>query len=142
MKLLLPNELYQNIVSHLCSTYPNEGGGFLVGKIHQDEQRVVEEIYPVENTFAEQEQFHRFLAESSAYQQIEDMADARGLTLLGYYHSHPNVAAVPSEYDRIHAWPFFAYLIVSIRNNQAVEERLWQLSQDRKSFIEGELLFI
>ncbi len=136
MKLSLSSTLYQQIITQLQSAYPNEGGGFLVGKI-VDHDRIVEEVYPVENSFAEEEQFHRYMAESGAYQTIEDEADARGLALLGYYHSHPNVAAIPSEFDRVHAWPFFAYLILSVRDGQAAEARLWQLSEDRSTFLEG-----
>lgn len=139
MKLSLSQPLYTQLIEHLQAAYPNEGGGFLVGHIEGD-QRIVNEVHPVQNSFAEEEQFHRYLAESSAYQHIEDDADARGLALLGYYHSHPNVAAIPSAYDRIHAWPFFAYLIVSVQDGQATESRLWQLSEDRSAFIEGTLL--
>lgn len=140
MKLILSNTLHHQIVAHLEATYPNEGGGFLVGHIEND-QRIVSEIHPVTNSFAAEEQFHRYMAESGAYQQVEDEADAHGLALLGYYHSHPNVAAIPSEFDRIHAWPFFAYIIVSVRDGQAAETRLWQLSEDRSAFVEGTLLF-
>lgn len=139
MKLIMPSILHQQIVTHLEATYPNEGGGFLVGYI-EGEQRHVNDVHPVDNSFAAEEQFHRYLAESGAYQQIEDDADARGLALLGYYHSHPDVAAIPSEFDRVHAWPFFAYLIISVRNGRAAEIRLWQLSEDRSAFLEGALL--
>src|SRR5690606_34366231 len=101
---------------------------------------VVSEVHPVQNVFAEEEQFHRFLAESGAFQRIEDEADARGLSLLGYFHSHPDSPAIPSEYDRVYAWPFFAYLIVSVVEGQAVEPHAWQLEEDRSRFFEDELL--
>lgn len=141
MKLTLSNALHEQIVRHLQAAYPNEGGGFLVGTLDGDE-RAITEIHSVENVFAEEEQFHRFMAETGAYQQIEDDADARGLALLGYYHSHPNAPAIPSEFDRVHAWPFFAYIIVSVRDGAAAETRLWQLAEDRSAFIEGALSFV
>ncbi len=34
--------------------------------------------------------------------------------VLGFYHSHPDHPARPSEYDRAHAWPFYSYVIVAI----------------------------
>ncbi len=138
MQLVLPQDLHNRIRAHLEASFPNEGGGFLVGTIDGD-RRQVTEVHPVENVYATEEQFHRFMAESGAFQRIEDDADVRGLSLLGYYHSHPNHPAIPSEFDRVHAWPFFAYLIVSVREGKATESRIWELTNDRSKFIEGKL---
>ena len=124
------------MTAHLESTFPNEGGGFLVGHIEGDVRRVTE-VHPVQNVFDTEEQFHRFLAEDGAFQRIEDEADSRGLSLLGYFHSHPNSPAVPSEFDRVHAWPYFAYLIVSVVEGQTRRGRLWELKTDRIAFNEG-----
>ncbi|MCB9435520.1 MAG: M67 family metallopeptidase [Anaerolineales bacterium] len=138
MNLVLSPDLRHIIHAHVEGTYPNEGGGFLVGTLSGD-QRVVTEVHPVQNVFASEEQFHRFLAEDGTFQRIEDEADTRGLTLVGYFHSHPNSPAVPSEFDRVHAWPHFAYLIVSVQNSHAVETRLWELVDDRSRFNEANL---
>lgn len=139
MNLVLASDLRHIIHTHVEGTYPNEGGGFLVGTLSGD-QRVVTELHPVQNVFASEEQFHRFLAEDGTFQRIEDEADARGLSLVGYFHSHPNSPAVPSEFDRVHAWPHFAYLIVSVQDGHAVETRLWELIDDRSRFIEANLI--
>jgi proteasome lid subunit RPN8/RPN11 len=138
MNLQLSTELYAQVTTHLEGTFPNEGGGFLVGNLDGD-TRTVTEVHPVENVFETEEQFHRFLAEDGAFQRIEDYADEHGLTLLGYFHSHPNSPAVPSEFDRVHALPFFAYLIVSVMPDGAAEGRLWELKSDRSAFDEGSL---
>lgn len=138
MKLNLPSHLHRRIQQHLEQSFPNEGGGFLVGNLEGD-TRTVTEIHPVKNVFATEEQFHRFLAEDGTFQRIEDEADARGLTLLGYFHSHPNSPAVPSEFDRVHALPFFAYLILSIQQGKHTDSRLWELKADRSAFTEVDL---
>jgi proteasome lid subunit RPN8/RPN11 len=138
MELKLSEAHYNQICTHLENAFPNEGGGFLVGELNGD-KRTVTEVHPVQNVFETEEQFHRFLAEDGAYQRIEDEADARGLTLLGYFHSHPNHPAVPSEFDRTHALPFFAYLIISVRNGQRAEGRAWELAADRSTFHEAKL---
>ena len=57
----------------------------------------------------------------------EDEADEKGLTLVGYYHSHPNSPAIPSEYDRDHALPNFVYIITSVQAGKAVYMRGWKL---------------
>ena len=77
-----------------------------------------------------------------AFERIEDYADSKGLTLLGYFHSHPDSPAVPSEFDRVHALPFFAYIIVSVQSGKTAETRLWELVTDRSHFIEGQLMIL
>ena len=73
---------------------------------------------------------------------MEDEADARGLTLVGYYHSHPNHVAIPSEFDREHALPNFVYIITSVMQGKAAEMRVWRLRTDRTAFDEGQLVLL
>ena len=40
--------------------------------------------------------------------RAEKRAREQGLDLLGFYHSHPDHPAVPSQYDLDHAWPSFS----------------------------------
>jgi proteasome lid subunit RPN8/RPN11 len=72
--------------------------------------------------------------------RLEDEADARGLTLVGYYHSHPDSPAIPSIYDRDHALPNFTYIITSVQGAQAVDMRVWRLRSDREQFDAGSLI--
>lgn len=141
MNVTISSALHEVIYTHLEKAFPNEGGGFLVGTLDGD-SRTITEVHPVENVFEEEEQFHRFLAEDGAFERIEDYADSKGLTLLGYFHSHPDSPAVPSEFDRVHALPFFAYIIVSVQSGKTAETRLWELVTDRSHFIEGQLTIL
>lgn len=134
MALILSTELHAAIRNHLEGTFPNEGGGFLIGQVANGDQIVTETRFE-ENTFPSEEQYHRYLMEKGAFQMAEDYADSKGLALLGYFHSHPNHPAVPSEFDRIHALPNFIYLIVSVQGGQAAESLAWQLTDNRDSFM-------
>ncbi len=127
--------LRARIVEQLQQTYPNEGGGFLLGE-QQGNGVVVRDVHPVENVFASEEQYHRYAMTPTDWMKLEDEADARGFALVGYYHSHPDSPAVPSEFDRVHALPNFRYLITSVQNGKAAELRAWQLSDDRSHFDE------
>jgi len=124
--------------AQLQQNYPNEGGGFLLGQI-VGETVTVQDVRPVENVAQSEEQYHRYFMTPTDWARLEDEADARNLTIVGYYHSHPESPAIPSEYDRVHALPNFTYLITSVRNAQAVEFRGWQLSQNRDQFVETEI---
>lgn len=133
MAIKLTQALQKRIFEQMEGTYPNEGGGFLLGEINAD-GILIRDITQVENVFEEEEQYHRYAMTPQDWMRLEDEADEKGLTLVGYYHSHPDAPAIPSEYDRDHALPNFVYIITSVREGQAVDMRVWKLKTDRTAF--------
>jgi proteasome lid subunit RPN8/RPN11 len=81
----------------------------------------------------------RFLVRPSDYRLAEQRAGELGGELLGFYHSHPDHPARPSQYDLDHAWPTFAYVIVAVANGAAADMTVWYLRDDRTIFEKGEL---
>ena len=61
---------------------------------------------------------------------------ARGkrIELIGWYHSHPDTPARPSEFDREHAWPWYSYIIVSVQKGEARDTTSWRLHDDRAAY--------
>lgn len=139
--LQISANLHDGLRQYLERGFPNEAGGFLIGT-QSGQTRTVTETRFVENTFETEEQYHRYLMEEGAYEAAEDYADANGLVLVGYFHSHPDHPAIPSEFDRVHAWPNFVYLIVSVRSGAAAESRAWHLVDDRTEFHEMDIEII
>ena len=135
----LSQTLYQKIESEGAKAYPNECCGILFGRDVAGDgdyaiRRVVESLSPVINEFEEEEQYHRFLITPQTLMKAEKEAAKEGLLVLGFYHSHPDVAAKPSEYDRQHAWPFYSYVIVSIAKGEAVDMTSWLLDDETNTF--------
>ena len=64
-----------------------------------------------------------------------------GGELLGFYHSHPDHPAKPSQYDLDHAWPFFSYIIVAVRAGTPEDMTSWRLREDRSAFDEERLTY-
>jgi proteasome lid subunit RPN8/RPN11 len=118
------------IEQHGRDTYPHECCGALLG----DGERVVA-TYPLPNVTTEGPR-RRFRIDDKDYLAAERQASAAGLALLGFYHSHPDHPAEPSQYDLDHAWPTFVYPIVSIRGGQPEALRAWALREDRSAFDE------
>jgi proteasome lid subunit RPN8/RPN11 len=138
---------------HGEETYPHECCGALVGR----DDRVTD-VVALPNT-TEEGPRRRFRVSTSDYREAERRATELGGELLGFYHSHPDHPARPSQYDLDHAWPTFAYLIVSVqgrgdpndtsadlslRSAEGATERakagdmtVWYLKDDRSSFDEG-----
>src|SRR4028118_2183609 len=82
-----------------------------------------------ENTH-EEERSRRFLIEPHKIKEFEERAEAQRMGVLGFYHSHPDHPAEPSEYDRNHAWPGYSYVIASVGPGAAQDARSWPLSDD------------
>ena len=96
----------QAIRRHGEETYPHECCGALVGTGGHATATVA-----LPNT-TEEGPRRRFLVRPSDYRTAEQRATELGGELLGFYHSHPDHPARPSQYDLDHAWPTFAYIIV------------------------------
>ncbi|MCS5881319.1 Mov34/MPN/PAD-1 family protein [Klebsiella variicola subsp. variicola] len=76
-------------------------------------------IFPIVNARESEEQYHRFVITADDALRAERAALAEGVDVIGYYHSHPDHPAIPSEFDREHALPFYAYIIVAVAQRQA-----------------------
>lgn len=139
MTAQMTKAIQARIFEQMEATYPNEGGGFLFGSI-RDGKTHIEDITQVENVFETEEQYHRYAMTPQDWMRLEDEADERGLVLVGYYHSHPDSPAIPSEYDREYALPNFVYVITSVQQNKAVDMRVWRLQHDRTRFDAEELI--
>jgi proteasome lid subunit RPN8/RPN11 len=123
----------QAIRAHGQETYPHECCGALVGS----DDRVAA-VVALPNT-TEEGPRRRFLVRPSDYRMAEQRASELGGELLGFYHSHPDHPARPSQYDLDHAWPNFAYIIVAVASAKAEAMTVWYLKEDRTTFEEGSL---
>jgi proteasome lid subunit RPN8/RPN11 len=118
---------------HGQETYPHECCGALIGR-----DGFVTAIVALPNT-TEEGPRRRFMVRPSDYQLAEHRASELGGELLGFYHSHPDHPARPSQYDLDHAWPTFAYIIVAVADGAAADMTVWYLQEDRSRFEEGSL---
>ena len=133
MALSLQPGVADAIRAHGAQTYPNECCGALYGR-----DGVVTAIYELPNT-TEEGPRRRFLVRPQDYRDAEKRATELKVELLGFYHSHPDHPARPSQYDLDHAWPFFSYIIVAVRAGAPEDMTSWRLREDRSAFDEESL---
>jgi proteasome lid subunit RPN8/RPN11 len=126
----LTQALLNEIQKDLETAYPNEGCGIMLGH-----WQTIQEIKPAGNQRTDSAR-NRYLIDPFAYMKIEREANERFVAVLGIYHSHPDVAARPSQFDLDNAWPNLSYLIVSVVKGKAVEWKWWRLRDDRSAFDE------
>jgi len=132
-RLVLDAGIAEAIRRHGAEAYPHECCGALVGR--NDSAAAV---VALPNT-TEEGPRRRFLVRPSDYRLAEQRAGELGAELLGFYHSHPDHPARPSQYDLDHAWPNFAYVIVSVAAGAAADMTVWWLKDDRTTFEKGDL---
>ena len=114
-RLVLAPGVAGAIRRHGEETYPHECCGALVGG-----NGSADAVVALPNT-TEEGPRRRFLVRPSDYRLAEQRAGDLGAELLGFYHSHPDHPARPSQYDLDHAWPTFAYVIVSVAAGAAAD---------------------
>ncbi|MEJ7847300.1 MAG: M67 family metallopeptidase [Pyrinomonadaceae bacterium] len=132
----LPTTVVSEIEAHGEGDYPHECGGMLIGHFHANGAKSVIETYPLENARDEAHRHHRVLILPKDVMRAERYALEKELDVVGYYHSHPDHPAVPSQYDLDHALPVWSYVIVSVEKGKAVDVRSWQMENDRSKFNE------
>lgn len=133
-RLVITPRHLQTTSRHAAMSYPEECCGVLVGHACPD-AIVVERVLSVGNERGDS-RHNRYLISPETVLAANKEARALGLDIVGYYHSHPDHPARPSEFDREHAWPGVSYLIVSVEGGRVAEARSWRLSDDRERFEE------
>lgn len=123
---------------HGNETYPDECCGALIGREGEARDVTVETRLPLANMTTEGPR-RRFLVTPLDYRQAEAYARTLGAALVGFYHSHPDHPAIPSQYDLDQAWPNLSYVIVAVHDGRAGDLRSWRLRADRSRFDEEQV---
>ena len=130
--LKIRENLVQRIQGHGREAYPHECCGALLG-VDGESPREVQDLLPLVNRRNDSPR-NRFELTPEDVLLAEKVARERHLELLGWYHSHPNAPARPSEFDREHAWPWYSYIIVSVQKGEPREMNSWRLRDDRSTY--------
>jgi proteasome lid subunit RPN8/RPN11 len=122
--------LEQSIIAPLKTAVEkstDESCGFLLGS-DLGTHRIISTIMEVDNDSFDRRRSFRISPRN--YLKAENYARCNKLQLLGIYHSHPDSPAIPSEYDRVAAQPYFSYLILSVMNQKMADMRSWSLKNN------------
>lgn len=126
MTVALPHAELAKIHAHARETYPEECCGFLIGT--QGPPRVVAEARKATNV-REDDRRTRYTIDPRETLRIDRELRGTRREIVGFYHSHPEVPAIPSLFDREHAWPGYAYVIVSVSHGEPKDVHGWILAE-------------
>jgi proteasome lid subunit RPN8/RPN11 len=129
----LSKEIAAKINAHGAETYPHECCGALLGREIDDNLREITALFLLVNRRDDSPR-NRFQVTSEDVRDAEKAARQQGIDVLGWYHSHPDHPARPSQFDREHAWPWYSYVIVSVMSGKPAEMTSWRLNDDRLAY--------
>ena len=137
-QLSMSPELAERIRSHGAETFPHECCGALLGRDPAFDERPagtreVVELFRLVNRRDDSPR-NRFAVTPQDVLDAEKVARGHGLDVIGWYHSHPDHPARPSQFDREHAWPWYSYVIVSVMGGAPAEMTSWRLNDDRQDY--------
>jgi proteasome lid subunit RPN8/RPN11 len=135
--LSIGHHVAEKIRAHGVETYPHECCGALLGRDSeaptQEPLREVHALFPLVNRRDDSPR-NRFSVTSEDVMAAEKSARDQGLDVVGWYHSHPDHPARPSDFDREHAWPWYSYIIVSVHKGVPQDMTSWRLNDDRAEY--------
>ena len=122
---------------HLEGGYPNEACGALLGRDNDGDHDVVE-FRGMRNTIEDRPR-DRYALDPLEQLRVQKDAEARGLEIVGFAHSHPDHPPIPSRFDSDNAWSFYSYVVASVQEGRFSEARSWRLG-DGQHFKEEPLV--
>lgn len=134
--LKVPASVMDRLRAHLEAGYPNEACGALIGQADDGVHRV-SDFRAMRNTITDRP-WDRYALDPLEQLQVQKEAEANGLEIIGFAHSHPDHPPVPSRFDTDHAWSFYSYVVASVQRGRLAEARSWRLNE-AKAFEEESL---
>jgi proteasome lid subunit RPN8/RPN11 len=135
--LRLTSAQFERIIEQGRTGKPLEICGLLAGRRAQSTldtaETVVEEVYPIDS---EDQSELTYTMNPLQQLRVEKDAKARGLEIVGIYHTHPATQPYPSKTDVARAhwgdtddlmFPEYSYLIVSLRDVENPEPRSYKI---------------
>ncbi|MHB8719128.1 MAG: M67 family metallopeptidase [Candidatus Dormibacteria bacterium] len=95
-----------------AAAYPHEGCGVLIGHLASTDRVTVVAATSGRNLNTERAR-DRYLLDPADIVRADREARQRGLDVVGFWHSHPDHPARPSQFDTDHAWVDYVYIIVN-----------------------------
>ena len=126
----IQKQALEAIRAHGAEGYPHEICGIMVGP---RDDRTVTEVKRARNIIVERAR-DRYEIDPRDHIRIQREADAAGLDIVGYYHSHPDHPAQASRFDTERAWAGYVYLIVAVHEGKPIDANAFIADNDGGPF--------
>lgn len=113
--------------------YPTEACGILLG---DKSLKQIDLIYEMENMVEGPDSNSHFKLNPVEILHIEELAEQQGQEILGFYHTHPDKPAIPSQEDKKHMIPNLIYVISSIKGQKLTDIKAYKLDDIDGNIVE------
>ena len=124
---------YQEMERLAAAAYPDEGCGVLVGR-HASGRTEILAATAARNLNTERSR-DRYLMDPADILAAERQARLEDLEVVGFWHSHPDHPASPSQYDTDHAWTDYVYVICATTPDGTGDVNAFALSEENGPFV-------
>ena len=132
MNLVIDPTLLSTLVAHAERDYPNECCGILVGA-RRGLDRIIHRVVQ-SNNITEGDRRRNYQVDWKTLLRTQRQARAYQMEIVGFYHSHPDGSARPSQRDLDHAWSDCSYLILAVVAGRVVDSASWRSHDGRRTF--------
>lgn len=126
------DDVLEAMRGHAAAAYPDEGCGVLVGSFRDEHAKVVA-VTRGRNLNTERSR-DRYVLDPADIVAADREARSRGLDIVGYWHSHPDHPAHPSQYDTDHAWVDYVYVICATTADGTSDVNAFTLTAEGGAF--------
>ena len=130
---------WREMVEHARATYPNECCGAMLGRV-DGEQKEVMAAMRLENS-SKGSQAARYELRPEDLLAADKEARARGMDLVGIYHSHPDCGAYFSETDLKNSCPWYSFIVLSIQKGEFDHANSWLPNAEQTAAEKEELTY-
>ena len=122
-------QAWQVMLDHAHGAFPKECCGIMVGKMEADARTVTKSI-ACANVYVG-DQADRFRIDEKEQMRIQKEADAAGLDVVGFFHSHPDCDAYFSSTDLANSWPWYSNVVMSVQKGAFHHARSFVVNLDQ-----------
>jgi proteasome lid subunit RPN8/RPN11 len=130
--LKMPRPELERMLAHVRTGYPFEACGALLGRDHE-----VVRVAPLENRETEKPSV-RYAIDPKDLVRLDRESREVGLEIIGYFHSHPDHPARPSETDRQRAAATLSngvfHVVVGLEGRESATPTAWVFKDATQSF--------
>ncbi len=120
-----------------AAAYPHEGCGILLGTLVPTDgpglAAQVTEAIEGRNLVTDR-RHDRYELDPGDIVRADQRARGRGEEIVGFYHTHPDHPARPSQFDADHAWAGYLYVVIAVHQGRVVEATAWAFDEAAHRF--------
>jgi len=124
-RVVIAQACWQQLNTAAQNAYPTEACGVLMGHVLNGTIYVAA-VEITDNLMHKKDR--AFAVAPATALVLRQLTKGIRVKIVGFFHSHPNHRAIPSDNDLVYAWPGHVYLIARVERGPAMRQwRAWQI---------------